>query len=80
MTQRAKSLWRPIETVPKNGHAILACFDGEEWDGKLAVGVIYWDLDNETWAAADGAPITAAPTHWQPIPGGVPTWLGWRSL
>jgi hypothetical protein len=60
------SPWRPIETAPKDGTDILACFGAN----CLVVG---WDDDPEhpgfSWITADGPRYPDQRfTHWMPLP------------
>lgn len=68
---QAPDSWRPIETAPKDGDAILitrpTLFTAEErWH------VVRWDEGDEMWVCHDGKFDSylrgPAPTHWMPLP------------
>lgn len=51
--------WQPIDTAPKDGTQILACFKGQfDW----VIFIAHSDK-SRVWAAG-----YASPTHWQPLP------------
>jgi hypothetical protein len=62
--------WRPIETAPKDGAAILiwpaqSSFTG---DDKISY-VVRWNDWKEAWIEASGEEYdTFYPTHWMPLP------------
>jgi hypothetical protein len=58
--------WRPIETAPKDGTAILAAVPG--WEHAL---VVLWDTYQGVGRWLDAGPEgydTFHPTHWMPAP------------
>ncbi len=65
--------WQPIETAPKDGTAILACYAPHyETNGFLPVAVRWRAYHpnargNEEWRDSSGAKVRAI-THWQPLP------------
>ncbi|NHO17907.1 hypothetical protein GOB90_02785 [Acetobacter oeni] len=54
--------WRPIESAPKNGSAVLLFFHMP--DRGDYVWLDKWDVQERNWLVA---PRTA-PTHWMPVP------------
>ncbi len=57
--REAMSDWRPIETAPKEGQDVLACFKGQfEW-------VMFIAICGRFGPKAHGY---ADPTHWMPLP------------
>ncbi|MBO1748920.1 Lar family restriction alleviation protein [Stenotrophomonas indicatrix] len=65
--------WQPIETAPKDGTAILACYARHyETNGFLPIAVRWRAYHpnargNEEWRDHSGAKVRAI-THWQPLP------------
>lgn len=66
-------MWRPIETVPKDGEPVLLAAEGFD----RGVGVAAWDDEwspDGWWMCDDGKqaidlPLRGpAPTHWMPLP------------
>jgi hypothetical protein len=54
--------WRPIETAPKSGMAIL----GFMWIGDSRVTrVLHWDEEDAQWHSQGQQ---YHPTHWMPLP------------
>lgn len=59
---RAESRWQRIETVPKDGTAVLLGRSGEEpW-------VDEWMADEGIWMMCDQWAEPVEPTRWQPLP------------
>jgi hypothetical protein len=56
----AASEWRPIETAPKDGTAILL------WSG-IVTRVGWWLEEDGIWLVGAGS-ILRSPTHWMPLP------------
>lgn len=67
------SQWQPIESAPKDGTAILACYAPHyEKNGFLPIAVRWRAYHpnargNEEWRDHSGAKVRAI-THWQPLP------------
>lgn len=65
--------WQPIESAPKDGTPILACYAPHyETNGFLPVAVRWRAYHpnargNEEWRDSSGAKVRAI-THWQPLP------------
>ena len=80
MSQAANSTseWRPMESAPKDGTAILASVRATE-QGPADVDVVRWAIRDERWIAADSDPgcvivyADAEMTAWQPLPARLPT-------
>lgn len=54
--------WRPIETAPKNGTAIMS------WDGQQCAVIVYCCCHKE-WRLLDGdLSEWTGSTHWMPLP------------
>lgn len=54
--------WKPIETAPKDGSAIILCQLPHDW-----VGIGKWVTDDgPEWLLESGFRVWA--THWLPIP------------
>lgn len=62
----AEQVWRPIETAPRDGTALLLT------DARIKnwTQVAYWDTDYERWARDDTTTLWHANrfTHWTPLP------------
>ena len=62
--------WQPIETAPKDGTEILACWDAPTPEYKTR-GVVRWEIYNAVgdgyWATAPGD-WNKRCTHWMPLP------------
>lgn len=63
---QTKNGWKPIETAPKDGTAVLICINqGTAFDA-------WWDQADQAWV--DGRlnryeeQYTYSPTHWMPMP------------
>lgn len=54
--------WQPIETAPKNGTRLLACWDINE----PSYGVVWWE--DGSWVEYDADNRVSDPTHWRPLP------------
>jgi len=72
MSTKDESPWKPIETAPTDGTAIL-CFDPTGYH--IQVYVVCWDHylaehgDDSGWVEASGEYChTWNPTHWMPLP------------
>lgn len=63
-----KSEWQPIETVPKDGVAVLA-FRRVDDENDMFV-VTWWDRGGDCWrfGAHDRLRQNVRPTHWMPLP------------
>jgi hypothetical protein len=65
--------WQPIETAPKDGSAILACYAPHyDTNGFLPVAVRWRTYHpnatgKPTWRTSNGTKIGAI-THWMPLP------------
>jgi hypothetical protein len=58
----AEPRWQPIETAPKDGTEIFAC-----WSASKTVSVVSWFGD--AWADANRDEVyVSPPTHWMPLP------------
>ena len=57
---RRRCEWQPIETVPKDGTAILA------WTGH-SHEIVEWDVDSKAWLTMEDA-LSRRVTHWMPLP------------
>jgi hypothetical protein len=59
--------WKPIETAPKDGTALLLGYlPNERIDRHVYEG--RWDDFQRTWASVNGFLIHGAATHWMPLP------------
>lgn len=54
--------WQPIETAPKDGTRLLACWDINE----PSYGVVWWE--DGSWVEYDADNRVSDPTHWRPLP------------
>ncbi len=50
--------WRPIDSAPKDGTAILG------WCEPYGIRLLYWAM-GDYWSSSDSI---YEPTHWQPLP------------
>jgi hypothetical protein len=64
LAARSSPEWQPIETAPKDGTEILACWDAPTPEYK-ARGLIRWD--HNCWITTLGY-WEKEPTHWQRLP------------
>lgn len=73
MTERAvpdscdSNGWRPIETAPKDGTAVLLYADSWELTWGIQAGRFY-DGEWMCWGGAVPENDEDGPTHWQPLP------------
>lgn len=56
----------PIETAPKDGSEVLACWPDRNLRAKWAFMVLWWD--GEQWLTAFDHVQGYTPTHYQPLP------------
>ena len=66
--------WQPIETAPKDGAPIVACWPGEGWRVH-PLAVVHWDERMGEWVIGYSCGANymatlegAVPTHWTPLP------------
>ncbi len=62
--------WKPIESAPKDGTAILAATWSEDWGGQF-MQIVDWDCWHDTWGWAVTDGVLYQPqvfTHWQSLP------------
>lgn len=57
------SKWQPIETAPKDGTWLIACWTGHR--GWMAM--VFWDQTRAKWCDVFQGYV-AQPTHWMPLP------------
>jgi hypothetical protein len=55
--------WRPIETAPKDGTLVLACWAGS---GMYPI-ITRWLKNAQAWTHPFNKPVNP-PTHWMPLP------------
>jgi hypothetical protein len=64
--------WRPIETAPKDGTAILIWPTKREFNQRndnLISYVVRWNDREQGWIEAEGEEYDSfSPTHWMPLP------------
>jgi len=58
--------WQPIETAPKDGVRILACW-AKHAPEFVGYGVVIWDAEACSWMEAVSEAVSR-PTHWMPLP------------
>lgn len=63
LAERAKRTWQPIETAPKDGTMVLACWAGSG----IHPIVSRWLKNSERWTHPFNKPVNP-PTHWMPLP------------
>ncbi len=69
------SMWRPIDTAPKDGTRVLlyatlfgASLGGHDLEKDYGQWVIIAAWDDQYGMWLDGSQCTPVPTHWMPLP------------
>ncbi len=63
--------WKPIETAPKDGSALLAYLPGQiDYVARVDVQIIHWSAwGGGVWETQAGAKLLKHQvTHWMPLP------------
>lgn len=58
--------WRPIESAPKNGTAMLLGAHVKDDDAMVCLG--WWSVDHDGWYWGNHRVLMRQPTMWHPLP------------